>query len=396
MFDDFETDDEDNTDFSLFDDEPDGASSGMAFGGLKPPREMDSCIGHDEHESSLISLYEQGRMPHALIFAGPQGIGKATFAFRLARFLLKNGKGGEQDSGAGLFGDTIPAPALSFDMASDERVFRQVASGGHPDLMVAEIPFDEQKGRKKTGVDIETIRRIPNFMRMTASSGGWRIAIIDDADTMTTQAQNGILKILEEPPANALLILIAHRPGALVPTIRSRCRLMQFEKPHYDDYLGLLRREQSSLTDADGRTLYAMTGGSPGQSLRLIEEGGLEALARTLALFDQWPAFSWPDVHGLGDTLSKPGQEDAYSVFCDILNWTAQSLLRARAGGEALPQPLRRPVLEDMMMQYDLAQWIEICEKLTNHFDMVQYSSLDKRHGVLGAFAIFGRQKEAA
>ena len=166
---------------------------------LPSPREATDLIGHMAVDAMLQGLVNGGAMPHAVIFAGSAGIGKATAAFRLARLLLAR-------------------PGAADDVA------RKVASGGHPDLLVVERPHDDRKDRRRDAVDIDSIRRIAPFMHMTASQdGGWRVAIVDDADTMTTQAQNAILKILEEPPSRAVLILVCHRIGGLIPTIRSRC-----------------------------------------------------------------------------------------------------------------------------------------------------------------------------
>lgn len=386
MFDDFDLDDEDDLQ---------DAADHVQADALLPPRETPILYGHKAQEDFVLSLYNQGRMPHALILAGGEGIGKSTFAFRLARFLLKHGKGGAaDDAGGGLFGEALPkAQPDSLYVAPDDSVFRQVASGGHPDLFYAGVEMDEKKGRMKTGVSIETIRRIPGFMRMTASYGGWRVAIIDDADSMTRQAQNGILKILEEPPDHAILLLVAHRPGMFLPTIRSRCRTIHFKSPDMADFSLLTRRAAPGLDDRSLKILADMTDTSPGRAIALSENGGLDAFERLMILLDQWPNWSWPEIHGFADNLAKPGQEGAYESFADTMRWVINRLTKTKAEGLVPEGPLARPILNEMISHYPLVQWLEICEQLGEHFDQVQYSSLDRRHGVIGAFALLGEAR---
>ncbi len=384
MFDDFETD--------LLDEEPAAASESL-IEGLLPPRQMSECLSHEDVETALLELIDSSRMPHALIFAGPQGIGKATLSFRLARYLLKNGS---QDSAdGGLFGDTLPQEkAENLFVAPDDPVFRRVASGGHPDLFTAERPFDDAKGRAKGSVDVDTVRKINPFMRMTASQGGWRIVIVDDADTMNRNAQNAILKMLEEPPARTLLILVAHRPGALIPTIRSRCRVISFQPLSHDVFHTLIRRNHGGLPQDDLDVLYNIARGSVGRGLQIAEEGGLEIVGKLVHLLYGWPDWPWSQIHMLADTMGRPGQEDSLRAFQDVLLWIVETLLRAKARGEAPPAPLNNEATEKLLAHYSLEDWIAIAANLRSHFDTVAHANLDKRHAVLGAFSVF--KKDAA
>src|SRR6516164_3743265 len=173
------------------------------------PRENPDLLGHENAERELRQLAEGGRLPHALLLTGPRGIGKATLAFRLARFLLAQ-PGDRADSG------------LAVDPASN--AFRRVASGGHADLLTVERAYDPRRRRRRSDIIVEDVREIAGFMRLTAAEEGWRIVIVDGAEEMNRNAANALLKSLEEPPHRALLLLISHSPGQLLPTIRSRCR----------------------------------------------------------------------------------------------------------------------------------------------------------------------------
>ena len=360
---------------------------------LLPARENPELLGREEIERQILGWIADGRLPHALIFAGPEGTGKATMAFRLARFLLAE----KEPEPEGLFGPPPEPVALtSLSIPIDDPVFRQVASGGHPDLLTIERPYDEKKSRHKDAIDIESARRIAPFMRMTASrDGGWRVVVVDDADAMNRNAQNAILKILEEPPKRALLILIAHRAGALIPTIRSRCRTVTFGLLPANIFTDLVARDNPALSDTDRQTLYALSEGSIGRARDLAELDGVGALGKLLSLVATWPNWKWVDIHALADRLGRQGQEDAYDVHAAIIRWIAHQVVRARSGAFPLPQVLDRGGLGPLMAHYSLADWVEICEKMDAHLDAVRHANLDRRQGIIGAFSIFGR-KEAA
>jgi DNA polymerase-3 subunit delta' len=399
MFDDFEPEEDDD----------EGAEASAITGTLPPPRENPDCLGHASVEAMLSQLIAQNRLPHALIFAGRQGIGKATMAYRLARFLLSSAtpdipslmleEEGVRGGGPSLFGseEIPPSPTLppaggregeekrgGLYVSPDSPIFRQVASGGHPDLMTIERAYDEKKDRRKEAVDIDGIRRVGPFLRMTASTdGGWRVAIVDDADTMTRQAQNAILKILEEPPKRAVLILVAHRPGILIPTIRSRCRMVPFAPLSPETYGALAGRISAN---ADKPALYSLTEGSIGQTAALLEGEGLELLGKLIVLAAALPKLDWVEIHALSEKLGRAGQEDSYRSFETLLRWMVDSLVRQSARTAPLPAILAPLAL--LSNRRSLAQWIDIQQNLTAHLNRIRHANLDKRQGVLGAFII--------
>ncbi len=373
--------------------ERESAKAEEAGAALPPPRQASECRGHETVERELLNLYNEGRLPHALVFTGLEGIGKSTMAFRLARFLFKNGGGtAAAESSGGLFGDPLPAARFeSLAVKEDDPVFRQVAAAGHPDLLTIERPFDEKKGRRQLILPVDEVRKIAPFLRLTsAQTDGWRIVIVDDADSMNRASQNAILKILEEPPPRTILILVAHKAGLLIPTIRSRMRVISFSPPPNNIFSALLRHENPSLSDKDIGLLWSISGGSIGQGLRLAGEGGRAAVAGTVELLLTWPKWNWPGIHNLADNLSKSGQDDSLRAFSEILLWICETLLRAKAQGQEIPSFLPGgKALFLLMEHYSLAGWIEICENLKSHFDTVSHAGLDKKQAVLGAFMIF-------
>lgn len=383
MFEDFLDEDEFDAD--------EGAGASVAVEpSLAPPSENTDCFGHEGIERQLLDLYNENKLPHAMIFAGPMGVGKATLAFRLARFLLKNGAGGD-DNQDSLFGD-VPENPTSLSVSKDDPVFKRIASGGHSDLRYFERAL-APSGLKKTVFDVETVRKIAPFLRMSSAEGGWRIVIVDEADLMNKEAQNAILKILEEPPPRALLVLICDRLGAMIPTIRSRCRTFMFQALDKPTMTTLLKRAAPDATLGEIEILAELSDGSIGRAIQLHEEKSVNTMNTILAFLSEWPDLPWSKIHQMADTLGRKDAAGAYAGFSHIMEWIAQSLTRGQAvNADSVPETLKTPELTRLKDHYSLGQWIEICEKLNAHFTAVDRSNLDERQGVIGAFAILGGQ----
>jgi DNA polymerase-3 subunit delta' len=378
MFDDFETNEAEDFGFNEPQiEEPEG---------LLPPRESIQCLGHNDVEQTLLSLINADSLPHAIIFNGFEGIGKSTMAYRLARNLLKNGTpDSAQDN---LFGDA-PVQATSLDVGREDPVFSRVVSGGHPDLLTIERPEDTRKGTRKNNVDVETARKVAPFLRMTSSEGGWRIVIIDDADTMNRNAQNAMLKILEEPPKNALLILVTHRIGALIPTIRSRCRVLNFLPLNTDTLTSLLMKEVGqTISEEDQAILSTMSQGSIGRAKQILDVKGLDIVHQVLEILKTYPDFNWVDIHHLSDQAGKMGQNGTFEMIHHTFLWVVESIIQSQAKNIGLPTPLSGNELISLCSSHSLQKWIEIFDTFKDHFNKVEFSNLDKRQGVLQAFNI--------
>lgn len=342
-------------------------------GAIPPPRETFDLLGHQDIERQLLSMLENKRFPHGLIFSGLEGVGKSVMAYRLARYLFA--KDGAQDDTMGLFGDA-PAPATSLYIAPTDPAFAQVASGGNPDLLLIQRPVDEKTGRIKGSVPVDEIRKIAPFMRKTAAiKNGWRIVIVDDADTMTRSSQNSLLKILEEPPEKSLLILVAHRAGALLPTIYSRCVHIPFA-PLSDD---VIRRA------LDGRcaghhqmdSIVSMAEGSLGAAYEYADPQHSEVLDQTLALLKGGQKFSWTEIQKFADFFGAKGNDDAQRIFKETMIWVAGSLVRNRLRGF------------DGFSSLGLSQRLKIYDDLRAHFDRCHLGNLDKRFLIIGAYMVF-------
>jgi DNA polymerase-3 subunit delta' len=353
---------------------------------LPQPRFAVDMVGHKAVEQQLLDSINSGKIPHAMIFAGPQGIGKSTMAFRFIKAMLA----AKVDTGPSLFGTPDPVALTSLSANPDDQSSRLVVSGGHPDLMVVERKADEAKGGKLKDVDVEQIREIPGFLHMTPFMGGWRMVIIDDADTMTRSSQNALLKVLEEPPKNSILILIAHRPGLLISTIKSRCRTLNFSTLTQDEFDTLIKRAMPALARHDMDALYNIAGGSIGDSLQLMQDGALKSLHQVTALMQTWPEISWKDIHLMAEVLGGKGNDDsALNGFQNMLLWICETMTRIRASGlTQLPVPINNGPYPILLNHYSLEGWSKICDSLKTHFATVKYGSLDRRHAIFGAFSI--------
>src|SRR6516165_3631090 len=176
------------------------------------PRETTVLFGHDGAEREFLAVYRSGRVPHAWLIGGEPGIGKATLAYRIARFVLAH-----------------PDPSRVPDVASlavdpDHRTVRRIAASAHPDLLTLERTVGDT-GKLRTVITVDQVRRLSTFFGSTAGEGGWRVCIVDSADELKyPEGSNALLKMLEEPPQRSLFLLVSHAPGRLLPTIRSRCR----------------------------------------------------------------------------------------------------------------------------------------------------------------------------
>jgi DNA polymerase III subunit delta' len=346
------------------------------------PRNNPDCLGHEEIEKMLLADFTAGRMPHAIVLSGAPGIGKATLAYRLARFLLSQ----DVDAGASLFGDAAPVENLY--VAPENPVFRRVASGGHADLMTVEREFDEKRGRLKNDISVESVRRIHPFLRKTAAEGGWRVVIVDSAEHLNQSSQNALLKILEEPPKKTVLILTTAQPGGFLPTIRSRCRMVPME-PLPDDVLNtLLDKYAPGLAASQKSMLVTLAEGSLGRALQFHEDGGIALYQDLLQAAATLPDLDLVLVHDLAEKFGKFGAERSFETARDILTGWCERIARLQARGLPLTDvlPGDAEVFQRLAGIYPPQHFLETWEKLTRLFQQAEWYNLDKRQALIASF----------
>jgi DNA polymerase-3 subunit delta' len=346
------------------------------------PRENPALLGHAEAERELRRLIEVGRLPHAILLSGPRGIGKATLAFRLARFLLA----GPEDLPTEMFGGSETG-GLAIDAESG--VFRRVASAGHADLLTVERAYDPRRRRLRSDILVEDTRAIAGFFRLTAAEEGWRIVIVDGAEEMNRNAANALLKILEEPPRRGLLLLVSHSPGRLLPTIRSRCRhfpLIALARPLVLHLLGQYRPELARL---EAEALSGLAEGSIGRAIELADAGELALYRSMLGILGQAPRIEVADLYTLADKLARSDAEEAYRACEELLSqFLAKVALRA---ARPLFEPAELIAGEGEVMQRlaacaDPARWADLRDRIGRDFANTDQLNLDRKQAILGAF----------
>ena len=364
----------------MMDDEDENGGEAERPAGAAPPnpRENTILIGQEAAEAAFLQAYDRGRLSHAWLLAGPSGIGKATLAYRIARFLLAESGGSE---GGGLF--ATPAPR-SLALPASDPAFRQIASGGHPDLLVVERSFDAKRKRQRREILADEVRSVADFLHLTSGRGGWRVVIIDGADLMNIHAANGLLKILEEPPKRALLLLVSDNPGRLLPTIRSRCRILAL-KPLPDAVLRqLLEQYRPDLTAHDRQLILVLAEGSIGRACALAAEGGIDIYRRISSLLEDLPKVNYEAVHALADELARNGADDDFGLFAELLPAWLARLVALQAGHAAASSGEER--IMRRLAARGLDQWVEVWEKLTDLFAQAEGINLDRKQVVLNAF----------
>lgn len=271
--------------------------------GIPEPAENPVLFGHTEVKSGLAAALRAGKMPHALIFAGQRGIGKATLAFHLANMLLS---GNETASAS-----DIPFPQ------QDSSLFRQIANGAHPSALHLTRPINDRTKGFKTVVTVDEIRRVNKFLSMTAHDGGWRVVIVDPADDMNINAANALLKNLEEPPSKTVFVLIAHSLGSLLPTIRSRSQTVRLSALSDDELRSALTRfEDIQFDDASFASLAGRAAGSVRNAILLTQYGGLE-IADAVDQLANSGRLDVAAAHKLADAVSGRDRAIPFGMFND-------------------------------------------------------------------------------
>ncbi len=355
------------------------------------PAWTDRLIGHAAAERAFLQAFASGRLPHAWLISGPQGVGKATFAYRIARFLLSQSAGGDE---GGLFGAAAPVAPTTLDMSPDQRVFRQVAQQAHPDFRLLERTPHPKTGRMRTEIVIDDVRAVIDFLHLKPAVSAWRVVIVDSADDLNRNAANALLKILEEPSANTVLLLLSHAPQALLPTIRSRCRKLVLQPLTRDLAASELAARFPDIA-AEDRALAALTaGGSLGQAIRTIEQGGVGLMREIGALLASWPRLDAGLLHRLGDRLGGRDQDAQFDLGVALLGWWFARMAHIAATGNGPETELFRgemALIGRMQAAASLDRWLELWEKVSRLFDRVRAVNLDRKQAwVAGFLAIEG------
>jgi DNA polymerase-3 subunit delta' len=330
------------------------------------PRETVSLYGHHEAEATLLDAYRGGLCPHAWLIGGPHGIGKATLAFRFARFVLAR---------------PVPsAPSVqnasSLAIDAEHLTARHIAAGTHGGLLVLERTLND-RGVLRTEISVEDARATVSFFGSTSADGGWRVCIVDTVDELNTNSANALLKVLEEPPARSLFLLVSNAPARVLPTIQSRCRKLLLRPLEEGDVLRAVA--DASGANGDDRAVREAVGRAEGSVARALMLLGSETLGlqhKTEALLKALPQLDPKGLHGLGDSLAG-NDRAALLAFVDTLERWMGAQLKANGARKDLPR---------------LARLSEVWEKVSRAVRETQEFNLERKPLV---FSVFGMLAEA-
>ncbi|MFZ8898500.1 MAG: DNA polymerase III subunit delta' [Alphaproteobacteria bacterium] len=328
------------------------------------PRLQATCLEQNAPERQFIEAYNQGRLHHAWLLCGPKGTGKATFAYRAAKFLLAE----EKTEIGGLFGSAVPPETL--DRSSDDPGCRRVAAGSHADLTTLEPT--------KAGgqIIVEAADKLAAALRLTAGEGSWRVAIIDAADDLNISAANKLLKLIEEPPRNTILFLISHNPGRLLPTIRSRCTRVTFNTLSSDAIARILTLRRPETSGENISSVIELSSGSAGRALALLDSGGAEAINQLSQVLAGRHGAGVLAAEGLAASLNRnPFQ---YNVVTDsLISWLVLAAKPPLEAESEVGLPTDMVKLANAASVLGPKPWIELYEHATYRFERTKAVNLD-------------------
>ncbi|MBE0413215.1 DNA polymerase III subunit delta' [Yoonia sp.] len=273
--------------------------------GAPHPRETPVLFGQGMAERDFLDAFTNGRLHSGWLITGPRGVGKATLAWKIATFLLAG-------AAPSLFDDQT----LAVDPQHPDA--RLVQSGAHPRLALIRRPWDDKAKALKADITVDAVRSLKTFFQLSAADGGRRVVIVDAADELNRNAANAILKELEEPPANTTLLLVAHQPSRLLPTIRSRCRELRCAPLSAGDLEKALN--QAGHPAGSAESLAALAGGSPGDAVRLLNHDGLTLYAALIQLFDGLPQINRPAALKIAESCTGRAGSTRFGLTLDLID----------------------------------------------------------------------------
>lgn len=365
------------------------------------PRANASLFGHEATEAMLYSDIKQSRLHHAYMFCGPKGIGKATLAYRFARYLLKHDAVSARELEPvvemGLFaGLDMPLektaiaedapPEKSHDVSAfymdvADPIFKRVAGGSHTDLLTLSPLFDAKKQQEKAEISVDQARKVSEFLALTPAESSWRVVIIDAVDQLNTQSANALLKILEEPPSNSIILLVCHNPALALATIRSRCRKVNMSACKIDAFSEVLSRAASHIPETMYHSLYGLSEGCPGQAVQFYAQHAIETYAAILHALK--PSSSLNDRRKFAEGAALMKSPLAWQIVVDMWKRLTERVWLCSQRDCVSIVENEPQILAELRQHYTIESWLTYRERVLNLLMQTQVFNLEKRHTAL-------------
>lgn len=345
--------------------------------GDRPPRLTREIIGHDAAFADFTQSRSRGRLHHSWLLSGIKGIGKASFAYQVARHLL------------------LKTPAdtpLHHCVPDTDPAMRLIDTGAHPDLFVLTRGYNRDTDKFRTEIAIDDVRRMKSFFQLSSAGANWRVCIIDSLDEMNKYSLNSLLKILEEPPEKSIFLLVSHRVGSVLDTIKSRSRQLEF-RPLTCPQLEQLVSHHLPETPPEAMAAAAfLADGSAHMALTLAELGGFDLYRDLIALLDGLPRPDVEALHGFADRFGPRGDVKSFPVFCFLLsNWLHRAL-RSHIDGQNLVPVFagEDDVAARFVSRTNTGALLGLWEKITDDARQAEALNLDRKQIVLDWFTDMG------
>lgn len=330
------------------------------------PQNNSQLFGHEQLEQTLLHAFKGKHMPSSIILTGPKSIGKATLAYRLARFI---------------FGQ--PSQSKSLYIAEDQLIFKRIANDNYSDLLVV-----QNSDSATQNISVDEVRRIKQFLHLSPAESNYRMVIIDAADDMTVAASNALLKVLEEPPQNTILLLISHNINKLLATIRSRCCVYRLHLPPKGEAEEVTRQLCPGIQAHESAQLLNLST-IPGQAIALYQANALEYYQAILEIMNKGNIINLHLVHKLADKSPK----ERWWVICYLVDYFLCKVIKY-AGGIKI-EPMIFAGEEEIIQSWSkisLDKLLELYQEILAHMQTITHSNLDHKHGLLLIFNCLRKQ----
>lgn len=339
-----------------------------------PPRLTRALVGHERVMDAFIAAAQGGRLPHAWLLCGPQGVGKASFAYLAARQMLALDN---------------PTSLSALSPAQDSEVSHLLETSIHPDLYVLKRSYNLKTGKFRNDISVEETVAMKNFFHLSAARGGWRVAIIDAIEEMNKYSVNALLKLIEEPPEKCLFLIVCHHPGRVLDTIRSRCRQLHFNALGEADLRQIIAGKLDGVDANEAAAAAFLADGSAGRALALTEFGGFELYREMVGVMETLPQLDIERVHALASRFGTRAAPESFALFCYLFAAWLHRYAKSAATGEVF-----QPVFEGEAALFErfrngqlpLEPAVALWEKLQQQTRRIEALNLDKKQAVLDWF----------